>query len=65
MTCLRRLACACALCLRALCSAEGERIMEQIMSREWGLILLDEVRVCACVCACARVEERAGGRRGL
>lgn len=23
-------------------SAEGERIMQQIMSREWGLILLDE-----------------------
>ncbi|KAL4441851.1 hypothetical protein ABPG77_003767 [Micractinium sp. CCAP 211/92] len=26
-------------------SAEGERIMQQIMSREWGLILLDEVHV--------------------
>lgn len=25
-------------------SAEGERIMREIMSREWGLILLDEVR---------------------
>ena len=25
-------------------SAEGERIMSQLMSREWGLILLDEVR---------------------
>lgn len=52
-------------------SAEGERIMQQIMSREWGLILLDEVGgaagvaqgakgggVCGCVEAsgwCARV----------
>lgn len=26
-------------------SAESERIMEEIMSREWGLILLDEVHV--------------------
>lgn len=26
-------------------SAEGEKIMQQIMSREWGLILLDEVHV--------------------
>ncbi|KAL4433953.1 hypothetical protein ABPG75_000394 [Micractinium tetrahymenae] len=26
-------------------SAEGERVMQQIMSREWGLILLDEVHV--------------------
>ncbi|KAI7835846.1 hypothetical protein COHA_010244 [Chlorella ohadii] len=26
-------------------SAEGERIMREIMSREWGLILLDEVHV--------------------
>ncbi|PSC73140.1 DNA repair helicase XPB1-like [Micractinium conductrix] len=26
-------------------STEGERIMQQIMSREWGLILLDEVHV--------------------
>ncbi|KAI3434686.1 hypothetical protein D9Q98_002749 [Chlorella vulgaris] len=26
-------------------SADGERIMQQIMSREWGLILLDEVHV--------------------
>lgn len=24
-------------------STEGERIMREIMSREWGLILLDEV----------------------